>query len=193
VSADVRELYRRAAAAFGERVRAVRADQWGLPTPCSEWDVRALVNHLVSESRWAPPLFAGRTVEEVGDRFDGDLLGDDAVAAWDDSAAAAVAAVEAPGAMDRIVHLSFGDFPGRDYAMQLFADLLVHGWDLSRAIGADERLDAALVDACAAWFAGVAEGYRSAGVVGPRPATPADADAQTLLLAEFGRTAAPAV
>ena len=53
--------------------------------------------------------------------------------------------------MDRIVHLSFGDFPGREYTLQLFADHLIHAWDLARAIGAEERLDAGLVGACASW------------------------------------------
>jgi len=184
---DVRDLFRSAVAEFGERVHAVRDDQLPAPTPCSEWDVRTLVNHLVYELRWAPPLLAGSTIAQVGDRFDGDLLGDDPKAAWDDATQDAVNAVEAEGAMERTVHLSFGDVPGSEYARQLFADLLIHGWDLARAIGADERLDPALVDACAAWFAQVEDGYRDAGATGPRPEVPPDADPQTFLLAAFGR------
>jgi uncharacterized protein (TIGR03086 family) len=184
---DVRELHERAVASFGARVQAIKDDRWDAATPCPEWDVRALVNHIVGENRWMPPLLEGKTIAEVGDRFDGDLLGDDPKAAWNDSAAEAVAAVRADGAMDRTVHLSFGDFPGRDYTMQLFADLMIHGWDLARAIGADERLDPELVEACAAWFTPLEEVYRSAGAVGPRPETPPDAGAQTRLLAAFGR------
>ena len=186
---DVRKLYHRAMDAFGDHVHAVRDDQWTAPTPCTDWDVRALVNHVVGENRWAVPLFAGGTVEEVGDRFDGDLLGGDPVAAWDDSAAAAIAAVDDPGAMDRTVHLSFGDFPGREYAMQLLADLLVHGWDLARGIGADQGMDPELVEVCRGWFGGVADAYRSAGAVAARPPVPPDADARTQLLADFGRSA----
>jgi uncharacterized protein (TIGR03086 family) len=91
--------------------------------------------------------------------------------------------------MDRTVHLSFGDFPGREYAMQLFADHLIHAWDLARAIGADERLDAELVAACTTWFAPVEEAYRSAGAIADRPPVPDGADAQTRLLAMFGRLA----
>jgi uncharacterized protein (TIGR03086 family) len=185
---NVSDLYRRAVDEFGARVHAVRDDQWKASTPCSDWDVRTLVNHLVSENRWAPPLFAGRTIAEIGDRFEGDLLGDDPRATWDDSAGEAVAAVQDDGALERTVHLSFGDLPGREYALQLFADTLVHGWDLARAIGADERLEPELVDACAAWFAGVEEAYRGAGAIGPRPELPPHADAQTRLLAMFGRT-----
>jgi uncharacterized protein (TIGR03086 family) len=186
---DVVELHRRAIEAFGERVNAVAADQWDQPTPCAEWNVRQLVNHVVGENRWAVPLFAGRTVADVGDTLDGDLLGDDPQRAWATSANVALEAVARPGAMEEIVHLSFGDFPGHDYASQLFADALIHGWDLARATAGDERLDPELVKACAAWFSGWEEGYRSAGAVGPRPPVSEDADEQARLLGAFGRSA----
>jgi uncharacterized protein (TIGR03086 family) len=187
MTADVRELHRRAAEGFGARVHAVADDQWNLPTPCSDWDVRQLVNHLVGEMRWMPPLLDGRTIAEVGDRLDGDLLGGDPKAAWDDAAEQAEQAVGDPDAMDRTVHLSFGDAPGAEYTRQVLADLLVHGWDLARAIGADERLDPELVEACASWFAPMEEAYRGAGAIGPRPELAPDADPQTRLLAMFGR------
>lgn len=186
---DAVELHRRACALAGARIHAVGAAQWGLATACEGWDVRAVVNHLVGEDRWTPPLFQGLTVEEVGDRFEGDLLGDDPVAAWDEAVAEAVAAVGADGAMERTVHLSFGDFSGEDYALQLFADHLIHGWDIARASGGDERLDADLVSACLGWFAGMEQNYRDAGAVGDRVDVPAGADAQTRLLAMFGRVA----
>jgi uncharacterized protein (TIGR03086 family) len=186
---EVRGLFRRSVDAFGARVHGVAGDRWAASTPCPDWDVRALVNHLVYELRWSVPLLAGRTVAEVGDRFDGDLLGDDPIGRWDSAAQEALAAVDGEGAMDRTVHLSFGDFPGREYAMQLFADLVIHGWDLGVATGQDARLDPDLVDACAVWFAGVADGYRQAGAVGPRLDVPNDADPQERLLAAFGRSA----
>jgi len=192
MTTQTRDLYRRASDTFGANVHRVRPDQWDLPTPCTEWDVRTLVNHVVGENRWAVPLFGGGSIAEVGDRFDGDLLGADPMAAWDESAAEALAVIDEMGATERTVHLSFGDFPGREYAMQLFADLLVHGWDLARATGQDGTLDPELVAACAGWFADLAPTYREAGAVAARPPVPGDADAQTLLLAEFGRTAAAA-
>jgi len=58
--------------------------------------------------------------------------------------------------------------------------------------GQDDRLDPELVAACAGWFAGMADAYRGAGAVGPRPAVPTDADPQAALLAEFGRLAVAA-
>jgi len=184
---DVPDLHQRASAEFGRRLHMIGEDQWGLPTPCTDWDVRALVRHLVDENLWTPPLMEGSTIAEVGDRFEGDILGDDPKKAYDEAAAAAVASVHGDGNMERTVHLSFGDFPGREYAMQLFADHLVHAWDLARAIRADERLDPELVAACAEWFEPMESAYRSAGAIGPAVPVAEEADAQTRLLARFGR------
>jgi uncharacterized protein (TIGR03086 family) len=186
---DQGELHRRAVEEFDARVRAVGDDQWGLPTPCSDWNVRQLVNHLVYENRWTVPLMGGGTIAEVGDRYEGDLLGDDPKGAWDESSKEAVQSVLADGALERVVGLSSGPTPAREYVSQLFADHLVHAWDLARAVGADERLDPELVDACAAWFASMEATYRAIGAIGDRPETPPGADAQTTLLAAFGRTA----
>ncbi|MDQ3946830.1 MAG: TIGR03086 family metal-binding protein [Actinomycetota bacterium] len=186
---DVPDLHQRASREFGERVRMIGDDQWKHATPCSDWDVRELVRHLVDENLWTPPLMEGSTIAEVGDRFEGDMLGDDPKGAFDAAAARAIAAVHAEGAMDRTVHLSFGDFPGREYAMQLFADHLIHAWDLARALGIDERLDPELVATCAEWFEPMEEAYRGAGAIGPRPPVADDADDQTRLLAKFGRNA----
>ncbi len=186
---DVPAMFRSAVGEFDARVRQIGDDQWQAATPDEDWAVRDLVNHVVGEDLWAPPLLAGSTLAEVGDRFDGDVLGPDPKAAWRAASAKALQAVEDDGAMDRIVHLSFGDFPGSQYALQLFADHLIHAWDLARAIGADERLDAGLVESCATWFGAMEDAYRDAGLIGARPPAPGDADAQTLLLACFGRRA----
>jgi uncharacterized protein (TIGR03086 family) len=186
---DVPAMFGRAVAEFDARVRVIGGHQWRAATPDEDWSVRDLVNHVVGEDLWAPLLLAGSTIAEVGDRFDGDVLGAEPQAAWAAASAAAVRAVGQDGAMDTIVHLSFGDFPGREYTLQLLADHLIHAWDLARAIGADERLDAALVESCAGWFDAVEDAYRSAGAIAARPPVPGDADAQTVLLARFGRHA----
>ncbi|HET9443874.1 MAG TPA: TIGR03086 family metal-binding protein [Acidimicrobiales bacterium] len=184
---DLTELHRRATEEFAARVRAVADDQWHLPTPCADWDVRALVNHLVYENRWAVPLLEGRTLEEVGDRFEGDLLGDDPVAAWAEASAAALGAAGRPGALEGTVHLSYGDVPAGGYLTQLSADHVIHAWDLARAIGADERLDPELVDFALPGTEADAEMARGAGIFGPAVEIGADADPQTRLLAVTGR------
>src|SRR5205823_10523034 len=124
----------RAQASFGELVRQVKDDQWRDATPCSEWDVRALVNHLVYEARWMSPLLKGMTIAEVGDRFEGDLLGADPAAAYDDALSEASAVVAEADALERTVHLSYGDTPSADYLMQVSSDFVVHGWHLARGI-----------------------------------------------------------
>jgi hypothetical protein len=100
-----------------------------------------------------------------------------------------VRAVGEADALQRTVHLSFGDTLGEEYVWQLFADHLIHSWDLARAIGADDRLDDGLVSACSAWYGDREDAYRTAGVVGPRPVLPAGASEQAVLLAGFGRSA----
>src|SRR3989442_15551052 len=104
---DVKELYRRALERFGQHVHTVRDDQWHGPTPCTEWDVRVLVNHLVSEGLWMPPLLEGKKIADVGDRLDGDLLGGDPKSAGRQSAKEAAAAGRAPPP-DPTVHPSYG-------------------------------------------------------------------------------------
>jgi uncharacterized protein (TIGR03086 family) len=120
--------------------------KWDASTPCAEWNVRELVNHVVGEFLWAPPLVEGKTIEEVGDAFDGDVLGDDPVATWRKAVDGSRAAFGADGALERTVHLSFGDFSGNDYCWQLISDVLVHTWDLARGVGADDALPGDLSD-----------------------------------------------
>ena len=186
---DVVELYRRAAQSFGERLRGVSGDQWGASTPCAEWDVRALVNHVIGENRWLPPLMEGKTVADVGDALDGDLLGEDPQSEWDSAVKEALAAVEEPGALEKTVHLSFGDFPGRYYIGQILSDHVIHSWDLARATGGDENLDPELVRFAYDELVPQFEEWRKGGAFGPKVEVGDDADLQTKLLAEAGRKA----
>ena len=71
------KLHGRCGQRFAALVSGVGAQQWHDETPCSEWDVRTLVHHLLDEQLWVPPLFDGLTISEVGDRFEGDLMGHD--------------------------------------------------------------------------------------------------------------------
>jgi uncharacterized protein (TIGR03086 family) len=179
-----------ALALFSSRVHAVREDQWDAPTPCSEWTVRDLVGHLAGEQLWVVDLVRdGRTVAEVGDRYDGDVLGEDPVATWDSAVAGALDAFREEGALDRTVSLSSGDTPATAYCSQMTADAVVHAWDLSRAIGADERLPRRLVDFALQEFTPYADSLPSTGLFDGPLDVPAEADAQTRLLAMLGRRA----
>jgi uncharacterized protein (TIGR03086 family) len=183
------DLFNRSVEEFDRRVRLVQDDQWELPTPCSEWNVRDLVNHVVNEDKWTTPLMQGKTIAEVGDAFDGDLLGDDPVAAWDAAAAEARGAIGQPGALERTVHVSFGDISGDDYAQQLFSDHVIHAWDLARAIGDVDKLDAELVEVCYTQLKPLEGALKGSGVYGEKIEVPESADTQTKLLAVVGRQA----
>jgi uncharacterized protein (TIGR03086 family) len=180
------EFFARATDEWLVRVRQITPDDWKHPTPCAEWDVRELVNHLVNEQLWLPPLMSGATIAEVGGRFDGDLLGDDPAAAAVSAADAAALAVPAPVAEERTVHLSFGDQSAGEYAMSVAVDLLVHSWDLAAALGDERELPADLAAQALDWFGPLEDSYREAGVVSPRAVTD-DRHPQAQLLAAFGR------
>ena len=180
------EAFRRASDGFMERARQIGSDQWSASTPCSEWDVRALVNHVGGEWLWVGELMSGKTITDVGSTLDGDVLGDDPVATVDGAQASAAAAFETPDAADRSVHLSFGETTAMDYAQQMAADTVIHSWDLARAIGADAALDPELVDYTYAYMLKVSELWRAGGAFGPAH-TPGDDSTQAKLIALTGR------
>ncbi|MGZ4504808.1 MAG: maleylpyruvate isomerase N-terminal domain-containing protein, partial [Nocardioidaceae bacterium] len=63
---DLTTLHRRSIETWTDRLARVRPDQWDAPTPCTEWSVRDLVNHVVGEDRWTVPLMHGSTISDVG-------------------------------------------------------------------------------------------------------------------------------
>ena len=185
--ADIARLHRRALEETHTVVAGVGRDQWDAKTPCDSWDVQALLNHLVSGNLWAVELGAGATIEEVGDRLDGDVLEDDALVAYDSSATSAAAMFEVPGALESPCAVSYGPVPGSTYAGHRFIDVLIHGWDLAVATGQDTTLDPELVDAAYEILRSEADMVRASGMFGEDRAVPADAGAQTRLLAFIGR------
>lgn len=183
---DVTELHRRTVAEFTSRLGQI-GDRWDASTPCSDWNVRDLVNHVVGEDLWTVPLMGGRTVDDVGDRYDGDVLGDEPVVTGRTAAQAAMDATAEAVTAGRTVHLSFGDFPAAEYAYQLAADHLIHAWDLAAGIGAERRLESELVEAVAEWFTRWEDAYRQAGAIGEPPRADVPSDPQGRLLHTMGR------
>jgi uncharacterized protein (TIGR03086 family) len=109
------------------------------PTPCASWDVRALVNHFIGTTRWWAVTIAGD-----GDVADADYAAGDFVAAYEESIRIAVAAFGADGALDRVVRLPFGEFPGAVLRDLATIEQFTHGWDLARATGQPTNLDPGL-------------------------------------------------
>jgi hypothetical protein len=106
-------------------VAGVRPEQLDENSVDTEWTVRELLNHVVGGNLWVPELVGGKTIEEVGDRLDGDLVGNDLLAAYDASAGVAAAAFREPGAMEREVAVSYGPVPGSVYCGHRFIDVLI--------------------------------------------------------------------
>jgi uncharacterized protein (TIGR03086 family) len=184
---DINALHRQALDATRALVAGTRADQLRDPTPDDEWDVRALLNHVVAGNHWAAELAAGKTIEEVGTRLDGDLIGNNPVAAWDVSAKEAATAFEAPGALEAPCAVSYGPVPGEVYAGHRFLDVLLHGWDLAKATGQGTALDPALVEGALAVLEPQYEALRGSGAFKTDVPVPEDGDPQTRLLAMVGR------
>jgi len=178
-----------ALARFGRHVREVADDQWEAPTPCTDWTVRDLVNHLTAEQLWVPELLAGARVSDIGDRFDGDVLGHDPAAAWTAAEEAARAAFAFPGALARTVHLSYGDRGADGYCREMAVDAVVHAWDLAEGLGADSRMDPEAADFALAEVSPIADGLASSGLFAPPVQVAAGADAQARLLGLMGRDA----
>jgi uncharacterized protein (TIGR03086 family) len=187
VMTNVADWHTLALAATGRIVAAIPADRWQASTPCAGWDVRALVNHLVSGNWWAAKLGAGATIEQVGDRLDGDRLGCDPTAAYAASAEAASDAFHRPGALQAPCAVSYGPVSGSVYAGHRFIDVLIHGWDLATATGQATALDDDLAEACRKVTEPQIDMLRASGAFGEGRSAAPDASAQARLLAMLGR------
>jgi uncharacterized protein (TIGR03086 family) len=185
---DLVALFARSIERFVDRVDHVDASQWSSSTPCADWDVRTLVNHVTYEQLWAPHLVAGETIADVGDRYDGDVLGDSPSTAARTASQQSMAAFAA-GDLDALVHLSYADVPCREYLTQMLTDAEVHGWDLAVATDQDATLDPEVVAALLPDIVASEELLRASGMFGERVPVADDADDGTRLLAILGREA----
>jgi uncharacterized protein (TIGR03086 family) len=173
-------LYRRATAGAVEVARRVRPDQLGAPTPCDEWSVQDVLDHLASGTRLlAAALGADPTAAPTP-------------ATADDLAAGFAVCLDRLGDPGALAHRSTSplgfEWSGLEATAGTFMDVLVHTWDLATATGQDSELEPELVAACVAMFLPeMPERGRAAGIVGPEVAVPADASAQDRLLGAMGR------
>ena len=140
------DALRTANAGFERRLRLVRRDDWERPTPCEEWDVRALVNHVVGANGRYVLLLKGASAMEVDATRGADHLGDDPLASCLATAAELTDAFREEGALARTVHHPAGYRTGAELLGMRVLDVAVHCWDLARAIDADETLDADVVE-----------------------------------------------
>ena len=175
------DRHREVAGRFGDVVRGTT--EWDAPTPVPEWVARDVVGHLVG---WFPGFLESGSGIRLAE---GPPVDEDPVGAWESHASAVQAVLDDPATVDRVFSDPHtGDLP-LDQAVDRFytVDVFMHTWDLARASGQDDTLDA---DLCAELVTGmepIDELLRSSGQYGPRVPVADEASAQDRLLGFIGR------
>jgi len=182
-----KELYLYAVDQATAVVVQLEPEQLELPTPDTAWNVHDLLQHMLYELAWAADVVSGRTLAEVGSKYDGDLLGDDAIKNWRHYDALTQAAVEMCDEQ-ATAHLSYGDKTVEKYLWEAANDQLVHAWDLGQAIGVSVVFDATAAKELYARAAADEGGLIGSGLFGPPISVPDSANVQTKLLGLLGRS-----
>jgi uncharacterized protein (TIGR03086 family) len=174
-------MYERAASDAVALIERVGPDERNAPTPCPEWDVEALLEHMAA----GPAYLLGALGEDPGDPVTD-------AASYRIAVTRSIDAVRVPGALERTCMSPAGfEWTVADATAGTAMDQLVHTWDLAVALGADQTLDADVVDACLAMFVPhMPEVGRQAGIVGPEVQVANDASSQDRLLGAMGRNPA---
>ena len=167
---------------------AVRLDaiiDWNAPTPDTEWNVRALVSHVVEEQQWVPHLLAGTNVHTAARAIS--ALGADLRAEWRLYSLAATAAWDSAD-LGGPVLLSHDTVTAIEYLREQVSDVTIHAWDLARAVGAAETLDESLVAAVWSVFEPQRDTLAASGLFAAAVEPGPNAPLQHRLLAVTGRT-----
>ncbi len=181
------ELHSRALADLDAMVSRIGPRDWQQRTACTDWTVRDLLNHLTAEALWAPHLLRGETLEQVGDRYQGDVLGADPLTTWREASAGEHAAVTAPGALEVTVHTTMGPLEARTYLSQRLTDLAVHRWDLAQGLGVETTIPTDVAEHLLELIEPMADELADTGLFAPPVEVPADASSSERLLGLLGR------
>ncbi|MCU1370954.1 MAG: hypothetical protein JWO77_2148 [Ilumatobacteraceae bacterium] len=180
---EIADRYRRIAAQFSQRVDGVPDERWDDPAPPEGWVARDVVGHLTS---WLPDYFF--ETWDLGAERPPDAAVDP-VAAWHSLDRTIQAALDDPDVAGRRRDTRMGDQSFEDQIdMICTPDVMMHTWDLARATGQDETLDAAEVHRFVGAMEPMDELLRTSGHYGPRVPVPDDADEQTRMIGFIGRT-----
>ncbi len=192
------EVFQLADRALERVVGQIRPEQWAMAMPATFAvrgsnavpTLRDVIGYHAYDDAWVPDMLAGRTMDEVGAAaFDGDLLGDEPVAAFGAIVELACAAAEAVGEADleTTAHLSFGDYTVREYLWQINSFRALRAHDLALVIGVDPGLPAALVQGVWDEVSPHAEEWRGLGVFPAAVPVPESAPLLERLLGLTGR------
>ncbi|MDQ0769414.1 uncharacterized protein (TIGR03086 family) [Pseudarthrobacter defluvii] len=168
--------------------KGIRHDQWALPTPCTDWDVRTLANHMVGGYR----LFhAAITGTGDGMDFEADWLGTDPVTEYTNAATDVLTAWRAPDVLERTLTISVGPVPGQIAALIHLTEVIVHGIDLAVATSQEQLIDDGSAEDLLTTMhqMGIMGQFRVQGIFQPELPAPSDAPAHRRLMAFLGRDA----
>jgi uncharacterized protein (TIGR03086 family) len=186
---DAVALMKRVVTSTDDVVRGTTPAQLGLPSPCAEWTVRDVINHITGGSTmFAVCVEEGSVPDDLlGQIMNGDNLGDDYVGAWEKASSRAVAAFDAPGALDKIVKLPFGEMPAGVALNIAVFDVLTHAADIATAT--DQTIkDTTLVEtALEVGHQMIGPDLRAPGIFDAEQEAPAGATPMVRLLAFAGR------
>ena len=121
---------------LGAAIATVTESTMALPTPCAEWTLRDLLNHIVGGAEMFADAFGGAPLQDISGRLP-DIVGDDPMGAFGTAAARFGEATQAPGALDRVLPLPFGAMTVRSFLRFVAFDLTVHTWDVASVTGAE--------------------------------------------------------
>lgn len=146
------------------------------PSPCDQWDVRTLMNHMLDTQNYFLGTARGEDVSPPSPNPPA-LLGADPVADFERTRSGMVSAYGAPGVIDKTG-------PSLGIA---FSDLLVHGWDVAKATDQDTTMPEGLPEAAYELIHGRFTPEQRKDLFKPEIDVAADAPAQDKLLAYTGR------
>lgn len=182
---QLNELVEKAAGETASVMRGVRPHQLGAPTPCGDWEVEKLANHLLQVVRAL--RLAGRGEAVPGELWGSDLMSGEWARTFGDDADAATEAWVDPASWAGSRNLAGADLPAYVVATMLAGDLVIHGWDLARATGQSYRCDDAVAEATHGFIVETGDQGRQMKIYGPPVPVPDEASLLDKALALSGR------
>lgn len=187
-----REVFILSEQALADVVDQIKPDQWGLSKPAwfatggqGDATLRQIVSYHSYDSAWVPDVLAGKTMAEVGDRYE--HIKTDADVDYRAYSDAAIAAAQKASDLDRVVHLSYGDFPAGEYLKHTSSFRGFRAFDIAKWIGVSTRLPDELVRQMWDELSPDMEAWRAMGVYQSAVSVPDGAPLQDRLIGLSGR------
>jgi len=187
-----RDLFLMSDAALRDVIDMLDLDQLRTSVPAAwgrapQSTLREILAAHAHDEAWVPDLLAGRTAAQVGERWLGDLLGDDPIGSYDElNDAAAEAAMRDDLEAQQIVHFSYGDYALAEGFIHLSVYRALQAWSIAHLVCLDYDLPDALVDLLWELLLPRIDEYRRYGIFPAEVVVPQGSDRQTQLLGKTG-------